>query len=145
MTKSRFRKCRIAALSLPWKLLIRAIACLHRGEDKACREHVLRQRSNPETAGARLIPAMEAPYSAGKPADGSQTGREAALVSKTSFEFIRASRGTGDSGPRIRGTDRKTTASTFKAVRAAVAGVSAQPAGSASAELKQLIAVRGPR
>jgi len=42
----------------PWKLLVRAIACFHRGEDEACRRCL--EAIQPESAPARLVPAMQA-------------------------------------------------------------------------------------
>ena len=67
----------------PWKLLIRAIACFHRGDDAECRECLA--AINPEAAAARLVPAIRAmlgeqPATALKPA-------EAALVARTSVNL----------------------------------------------------------
>ena len=42
----------------PWKMLVRAIACFYRGEDEACRRYL--EAIKPESAPARLVPAMEA-------------------------------------------------------------------------------------
>ena len=42
----------------PWKLLVRAIACFYRGEDEACRRYL--EAIKPESAPARLVPAMRA-------------------------------------------------------------------------------------
>jgi hypothetical protein len=42
----------------PWKLLVRAIACLYRAEDEACRRYLA--AIGPESAPARLVPAIEA-------------------------------------------------------------------------------------
>ena len=39
-----------------WKLLVRAIACFYRGEDESCRRYL--EAIQPETAPARLVPAM---------------------------------------------------------------------------------------
>ena len=41
-----------------WKLLVRAIACFYRGEDEACRRFL--EAIKPESAAARLVPAMQA-------------------------------------------------------------------------------------
>jgi len=60
----------------PWKLLVRAIACFYRGEDEACRRYL--EAIQPESAPARLIPAMQAMLG-GKPAG--LTTAAAALVS----------------------------------------------------------------
>jgi hypothetical protein len=49
----------------PWKMLIRAIACFHRGDDDACRESLA--AIQPESVPARLVPAMQAMLGA-KPA-----------------------------------------------------------------------------
>ncbi len=64
-----------------WKLLVRAIACFYRGEDAACRRYL--EAIGPETAPARLVPAMQAMLG-GKPAG--VTPAAAALVSSTSFD-----------------------------------------------------------
>ncbi|MGB7761420.1 MAG: hypothetical protein WBL61_16440, partial [Bryobacteraceae bacterium] len=42
----------------PWKFLVRAIACYYRHEDAACAEHL--RAIDPESAPARLVPALEA-------------------------------------------------------------------------------------
>ncbi len=65
----------------PWKLLVRAIACFYRGEDEVCRRYL--QAIKPESAPARLVPAMQAMLG-GKPAG--LTAAAAALVSSTTSD-----------------------------------------------------------
>ena len=70
----------------PWKMLVRAIACFYRGEDEACRRYL--EAIKPESAPARLVPAMEAMLG------GKQEGltpAAAALVSSTTSDpaFLR--------------------------------------------------------
>ena len=67
----------------PWKVLIRAIAHLYRGEPEACRESLALIK--PESVPARLIPAMHAMVGV-KPA-GALKPAEAALVSHTTVEL----------------------------------------------------------
>jgi hypothetical protein len=65
----------------PWKMLVRAIACFYRGEDEACRRYL--EAIKPESAPARLVPAMEAMLG------GKQEGltpAAAALVSSTTSD-----------------------------------------------------------
>ena len=47
----------------PWKFLVRAIASYHRHEDAACAEHL--RAIDPESAPARLVPALEVLLGAG--------------------------------------------------------------------------------
>ena len=61
-----------------WKLLVRAIACFYRAEDEACRQYLA--AIQPESAPARLVPAMEAMLG-GEPAGLTAAG--SALVSST--------------------------------------------------------------
>jgi len=49
-----------------WKLLVRAIACFYRGEDEACRQYL--KTIKPESAPARLVPAMQGMLAGGEPA-----------------------------------------------------------------------------
>ena len=65
----------------PWKLLVRAIACFYREEDEACRRYL--QAIKPESAPARLVPAMQAMLG-GKPAG--LTNAAATLVSSTTSD-----------------------------------------------------------
>jgi len=65
----------------PWKLLVRAIACFYRGDDEACRRYL--EAIKPESAPARLVPAMQAMLG-GKPAG--LTSAAAALVSSTTSD-----------------------------------------------------------
>ena len=68
-----------------WKLLVRAIASFYRGEDEACRRYL--EAISPESAPARLVPAMQAMLgdkSGGKPP--SLTAASAALVTSTTSD-----------------------------------------------------------
>ncbi len=65
----------------PWKLLVRAIACFYRGDDTACRRYV--ESIKPESAPARLVPAMQAMLG-GKPSG--LTPASAALASSTTCD-----------------------------------------------------------
>ena len=65
----------------PWKLLLRAIACLYREEDEICRRYL--DAIKPESAAARLVPAMQAMLG-GKPSG--LTPAAAALVSATTSD-----------------------------------------------------------
>lgn len=65
----------------PWKLLVRAIACFYREEDEACRRYL--EAIKPESAPARLVPAMQAMLG-GKAAG--LTPAAAALVASTSAD-----------------------------------------------------------
>jgi tetratricopeptide (TPR) repeat protein len=120
----------------PWKLLIRAITCLHRGEDEACRECLAAIK--PESVPSRLVPAMQAilgvkTAAALKPA-------EAVLVSRI-----------GANLPDLRGAlanldqafaEEEDEGRIFKAVRAAVRECQ-RGAPDRLGELKQIINVRG--
>ncbi len=66
----------------PWKLLVRAIACFYRGEDETCRRYL--EAISPESAPARLVPAMQAMLG-GQPAG--LTSAAAALVSSTTSDL----------------------------------------------------------
>jgi hypothetical protein len=63
----------------PWKLLIRAIACFYRDQDKSCEEYLAAIK--PESAPWRLVDAMRGILSA-KPVAGLKPA-EAGLVSRT--------------------------------------------------------------
>jgi hypothetical protein len=47
----------------PWKMLVRAIACFYRNEDEACKKYLA--AVDPDSAPARLIPALRAVLSDG--------------------------------------------------------------------------------
>jgi hypothetical protein len=120
----------------PWKLLIRAIACFHRGDDAECRECLA--AINPEAAAARLVPVIRAmlgdqPAAALKPA-------ETALIAHTNVnlsEFRKALENLDRAFSEHSGDGR-----IFKAIRTAVA--ECQRGGADQLPLlKQLIAVRG--
>jgi len=65
----------------PWKLLVRAIACFYREEDEACRRYL--EAIKPESAPARLIPAMQAMLGGTPP---KLSPAAAALVSATTSD-----------------------------------------------------------
>jgi len=120
----------------PWKLLVRAIAYLHRGEDETCREYLAALK--PETIAARLIPAMDAMLG-GKTATALKPAA-AALVSKTSVNLSDL-RGALASLDRAFAEDEEDSR-IFKAVRAAVRECQ-RSLPDRLAELKRIIAVRG--
>ena len=60
----------------PWKVLIRAIACFHRGESQQCQEQLAAIK--PDSVPARLIPALKAML--GLPAPGTLGGAATALA-----------------------------------------------------------------
>lgn len=63
----------------PWKLLIRAIACLHRGEDRQCRDYLASIK--PESVPSRLVPAIHAILGA-KTSEATLKPAERALASR---------------------------------------------------------------
>ena len=119
----------------PWKLLIRAIACLHRGEDEACRESLAAIK--PESIPARLVPAMQAMLgvktaTALKPAEAMLVARIIANLPELRGALANLDRAFAEHNEgRI-----------FKAVRAAVRECH-HSAPDRLVELKQLIALRG--
>ncbi len=120
----------------PWKLLIRAIACFHRGDDAECRECLA--AINPEAAAARLVPAMRAmlgeqPATALKPA-------EAALVARTSVNLSELRKALENLDRAF--SEQSGEGRIFKAIRTAIAECQ-RGAADQLALLKQLIAVRG--
>ena len=118
----------------PWKLLIRAIASLHRGEDDACGE--LLSAIKLESVPGRLVPAMRAMLGA-KPA-GALRPAEAALVSGVSASLA-------ELRSALANVDREFTEDNddriFKAARTAVRECQ-RSAPDQLGELKQLISVR---
>ncbi len=121
----------------PWKLLIRAIACLHRGEDEACRGYL--DAIQPESVPARLVPAMlamlgAAPAAALKPA-------EAALLSRTGVNLSALRGALANLDRAFQDVHGGSESRIFKAVRAAV-GECRNGAPDRLVELKQRIAVR---
>jgi hypothetical protein len=120
----------------PWKLLIRAIACFHRGEDEACREYLaaIRQESVP----SRLVPAMRAMLEV--KTDVALKPAEAALLSRTSENLseLRNALASLDREFAAGGNEGRI----FKAVRAAVRECQ-RGAPDQFGKLKQLIGVRG--
>jgi uncharacterized protein len=131
-----------------WKLLIRAIACFYRNQDKACEDCLAAIR--PESAPWRLVPTMRAMLGAhlgaqpgaklaAKPAIDLKPA-EAALKSRTSGSL-------GELQRALAGLDHafahaEQPAQVFKAVRAAVRECH-QSAPDLLAELRQTICVRG--
>jgi len=128
----------------PWKLLIRAIACFYREQDKSCEECLAGIR--PESAPGRLVPAMRAMLAAkpgaksvAKPA-GTLTPAETALATRTSVSL-----------DELRGALAKLDGAfahasqpghVFKAVRAAVQACR-KNAPDLLAELQRTVFMRG--
>jgi tetratricopeptide (TPR) repeat protein len=120
----------------PWKLLIRAIACLHRGEDQACRD--LLGAIKAESVPFRLVPAMEAilggkTATAPKPAEATLVSRVSVNLSELRGALTNLDRAFDDDA----GEDR-----ILKAVRVAVRECQ-RSAPERLEELKQIVAVRG--
>jgi len=119
----------------PWKLLIRAIAHLHRGEDQACGE--ILAAIKPESIPSRLVPAMSAMLGVGgialKPADTD-------LISRTCAN-LQPLHGALASLDRAFAEDEHESV-IFKAVRAAVQECQ-RSAPELLRQLKQLVFVRG--
>ena len=63
----------------PWKMLVRAVACLYRREDESCRQYL--DAIKPESAPARLIPAIRVMLG-GNPG-ARLTPASSALISRT--------------------------------------------------------------
>ncbi len=119
----------------PWKLLIRAIACLYRGDVQSCREYLAAIK--PESAPARLIPAIQAML-AGKPPRKLNSAEEA-LISATSISLseLRSAFTNLDNA-----FAKSEPSHIFKAVRAAIRECQ-RIAPDRLAHLKQLIFARG--
>ncbi|HTX33468.1 MAG TPA: hypothetical protein VME43_00540 [Bryobacteraceae bacterium] len=117
----------------PWKLLVRAIACFYRGEDDTCHRYL--DAIPPETAPARLVPAMQAMLG-GEPAG--MTPAAAALVSSTTSDpaALRKALEALEAGIRS-GKD----AAAVKAIREAVQ-VCRETAPGQLEKLKQHISIR---
>ena len=67
----------------PWKVLIRAIAYLYRGDVQSCREYLAAIK--PESAPARLIPAIQAMLAGKSPR--TLNSAEEALISATAISL----------------------------------------------------------
>ena len=119
-----------------WKALVRAIACLYRGDGKSCQDYLAAIK--PESVPSRLIPAMQAML-AGKPR-GSLRPAEEALVSATTINLSELRRALADLDKLF--AEESSPSSIFKAVRAAVRECQ-RIAPDRLAHLKQLIFVRG--
>ena len=120
----------------PWKVLIRAIACFHRGEDEACREYLTAIKL--ESVPSRLVPAIRAilgekPATALKPA-------AAALVSGTAVNLSELHRALTDLDRAF--AEEHNQSHIFKAVRTAVRECQ-RSAPDRVGQLKQLVFVRG--
>ena len=127
-----------------WKLLIRAIACFYRNQDKACEDCLAAIR--PESAPWRLVPAMRAMLGAtpgarlaAKPAVHLKPA-EAALKSRTSGSLGEFRRALADLDHAFAHAEQP--AQVFKAVRAAVRECR-QSAPDLLVELRQMVCVRG--
>jgi len=91
-----------------WKLLVRAIACLYRGEDEACRRYL--EAIKPESAPARLVPAMQAMLATGEPAGlppaaatlVSSVTSDPAVLRKALEALERAFRSDDENGPILK-------------------------------------------
>jgi tetratricopeptide (TPR) repeat protein len=120
----------------PWKLLIRAIACLHRGEDQQCREYLVSIK--PESVPSRLVPSMQAILGVDTKA-GALKPPERALVSRISGNL-------SDLRSALEQVDRAFSGhddnQIFKAVHAAVRECQ-RSAPDRLGTLKQIIHVRG--
>jgi hypothetical protein len=127
-----------------WKLLIRAIACFHRGEDQSCEEYLA--AIQPESAPGRLVHAMRAMLGTtpdaklgAKPAVDLKPA-EAALASRTSGSLGELRRALADLDHAFRHAPQH--GQVFKAVRAAVRECR-KSAPDLLAELRQRVSVRG--
>ncbi len=123
-----------------WKLLIRAIACFYRNQDKACEDCLAAMR--PESAPWRLVPAMRAmlgvrpaatPTIHLKPA-------EAALASRTSGSLSELRHVLAELDHAFAHAEQ--AAPVFKAVRAAVRECR-KSAPDLLTELRRIICIRG--
>jgi tetratricopeptide (TPR) repeat protein len=120
----------------PWKVLIRAIACLHRGRDETCREHLAAIK--PGSVPARLVPVIQSilgvnPAAPLKPAEIALVLRITADLSQLHASLLDLDRAFEDGGDEAR---------TFKAVRAVVRDCQTS-APERLDGLKQIICVRG--
>jgi tetratricopeptide (TPR) repeat protein len=120
----------------PWKTLIRAIACLHRGEDQACREQLAAIK--PESVPARLIPAMQAMLGTKTP--GALKPAEATLVSRVSMDLVELRDALANLDRAFVEDDNESRV--FKAVQTVVRACQRSAPGRLE-ELKQIIGVRG--
>jgi hypothetical protein len=127
-----------------WKLLIRAIACFYRNQDKACEDCLASIR--PESAPWRLVPAMRAMLGATPGARLAAKSAvnlkpaEAALKSRTSGSLGEFRRALADLDHAFAHAEQP--AQVFKAVRAAVRECR-QSAPDLLVELRQMVCVRG--
>lgn len=120
----------------PWKVLIRAIAGLHRGEDEACRECLAAIK--PESVPSRLVPAMRAIL--GEKQTTALKPAAAALVSGTSVN-LSGLRG-ALANLELAFAEEHNQGHILKAVRAAVRECQ-RTAPDRLGRLKQLVFVRG--
>jgi hypothetical protein len=130
----------------PWKLLIRAIACLHRGEDEACREYLALIK--PESVPSRLVPAMNEmlgvkPAKALKPAEAALVSRTSVNLSELRGALVNLDRAFANEDPdNYHGSLSANDSRIFKAVRVAVREC-LRSLPDRLGELKRIIAVRG--
>jgi len=120
----------------PWKLLIRAIACLHRGEDQQCRDYLASIK--PESVPARLVPSMQAILGADTKAD-SLKSPERVLISRVGGNLSDLRSALEQVDRAFSGEDDNQI---FKAVHAAVRECQ-RSAPDRLGTLKQIIHVRG--
>lgn len=119
----------------PWKLLIHAIACLYRGDVQPCREYLAAIK--PESAPARLIPAIQAMLAAKPPR--TLNSAEQALISATSISLSELRSALTNLDNAFANSE---PSHIFKAVRAAIRECQ-RIAPDRLAHLKQLIFARG--
>ncbi len=119
----------------PWKLLIRAIACFHRGDDAQCRDYLATIK--PESVPARLVPAMREMM--GEKGSGASKPAERVLISQTSVNLseLRSALESVDRAFAEEDDDGRI----FKAVNAAVRECK-RTAPEQLTKLKQIITVR---
>jgi tetratricopeptide (TPR) repeat protein len=120
----------------PWKILIRAIASFHRGEDDACLKYL--EAIRPESVPARLVPAMRAML--GQKSAEPLKPAEAALVARTTVNLddLRSVLAKIDREFALGGNEGRL----FKTVREAVRECQ-RSAPDRLNELKHLLGVRG--
>jgi tetratricopeptide (TPR) repeat protein len=120
----------------PWKLLIRAIACFHRGEDAPCRDYLATIKR--ESVAARLIPAMREML--GEKAPTPLKPAERALLSQVTVSLAEL-RSALENADRAF-TEEDEDGRIFKAVNVAVRECK-RSAPDQLATLKQIVMARG--
>ena len=125
-----------------WKLLIHAIACFYRDQDKACEEYLAAIK--PESAPSRLVPAIRAMLweASGGAAEAKPDLKpaETALVARTNGSLRELRRSLADLDGAF--SHARQPAQVFKAVRALVRECR-QSAPDLLAEVRQMVCIRG--